>query len=247
MKLSSDLEIISPHRAIYIESIDTTVISDLHLGFEGIAAQQGIFIPKVQYGKVVEELREVMKKRKSSTVIVNGDVKHEFSETSYTEFVEVGRFYDFLRESYERVIQIKGNHDNYIIYVTKKHSIELYDSLAFGDYFFVHGHKPIELEEVRPRNVIVSHEHPAVALFDDVGGKDKVSCFLYGEVEDKEVTVLPAFSYFAEGSEVNVIPQEEFLSPLLRDAALSKLRVIAVSREAGVLEFGNLKKLRRVS
>lgn len=247
MKLSEGVELICPHRAVYIKSLDTIAIADLHLGFEGIAAEQGVFIPKVQFKKEMEELKAILRKKKAETIIINGDVKHEFSETSYHEFVEVRRLYNFLIENFSRVVQIKGNHDNYIIYVTRKHGVELHDSLDLGGYYFAHGHREAALGEVEAESVVMAHEHPAIALYDEVGGKEKVKCFLHGEVEGKEVIVMPAFSYLAEGSEVNITPQSEFLSPLLRRVELSKFGVTAISREAGVLEFGNMEKLRRVS
>ncbi len=247
MRLSSDIEIISPHKAVYIESIDAIVIADLHLGFEGIAAEQGIFVPKVQFEKEIEELKEILEKRKAEKIIINGDVKHEFSETSYHEFREVSSLYSYLKENFERVIQIKGNHDNFIIYVCRKHGIELYNNLELGSYLFAHGHEDIQLQKVEAPTIVIGHEHPAIALYDEVGGKEKVDCFLYGRGGDKKLLVLPAFSYFAQGSEVNIIPGGELLSPLLKRADFSQMRVIAVSREAGVLDFGTLEKLRKVS
>ncbi|GCC10250.1 hypothetical protein IPdc08_00273 [archaeon] len=247
MRLNSDIVIISPHRAVYIESIDAIVIADLHLGFEGIAAEHGIFIPKIQFKKEMEELKEILKKVKAEKIIINGDVKHEFSETGHHEFREVSRLYTFLKENFDRVIQIKGNHDNFIIYVCRKYGVELYDNLQLGDYFFLHGHEDLKLNSIMTSNIITGHEHPAISLYDEVGGKEKVDCFLYGRIDSKKFLMLPAFSYFAQGSEVNIIPENEFLSPLLKRADFREIKVIGVSRETGVLDFGTLDKLRKIS
>ncbi len=247
MRLNSDIVIISPHRAVYIESIDAIVIADLHLGFEGIATEHGIFIPKIQFKKEMEELKEILKKVKAEKIIINGDVKHEFSETGHHEFREVSRLYTFLKENFERVIQIKGNHDNFIIYVCRKYGVELYDTLQLGDYFFLHGHENLKLNNITTSNIITGHEHPAISLYDEVGGKEKVDCFLYGRIDSKKFLMLPAFSYFAQGSEVNIIPKNEFLSPLLKRADFREIKVIGVSRETGVLDFGTLDKLRKIS
>lgn len=246
MRLTSDIEIVSPYRALYIESIDALVIADLHLGFEGIAAEQGIFLPKVQFEREMEELQGILEKISPETVIINGDMKHEFSETSYHEFVEVSRMYEFMRSAFKRVIQIKGNHDNFIIYVCRRHDVELYDFLTLGDYFFAHGHVYAEPEE-NVHTIIIGHEHPAIALYDEVGGKEKVECFIYGDFQGRKLLVLPAFSYLAQGSDINLIPQHEFLSPYLKKADFSRLRVYGISPEVGVLDFGTLSSLQKVS
>lgn len=247
MKINPDINVISHHRAVYIESIDAIVIADLHLGFEGIAAEHGIFIPKIQFKKEMAELKEILKKVKAEKIIINGDVKHEFSETGHHEFREVSRLYTFLKENFDRVIQIKGNHDNFIIYVCRKYGVKLYDNLQLGDYFFVHGHEDLKLNSIMASNIITGHEHPAIALYDEVGGKEKVDCFLYGRIDSKKFLMLPAFSYFAQGSDVNIIPENEFLSPLLKRADFSEIKVIGVSRETGALDFGTLDKLRKIS
>jgi hypothetical protein len=239
MKLDS-IEIIEPYPAIFIKEIDAIVISDLHLGYEGIMAEQGIFMPKVQFKKEMEMLTKIMEK-KASNFVIAGDVKHEFSETTYHEFKEVGDLFQSLK-NFDRVILIKGNHDNYIIYTTRKYGVELYDELLLGDFLFVHGDKPIK--ERGGKYVIMGHEHPAIALFDEIGAKEKISCFLYGDMEDRKILVMPAFSYLAQGSEVNTVPRGELLSPILRDMDVDSLRIIGVSEETGCLDFGELKRLR---
>ncbi|MEM3572070.1 MAG: phosphoesterase, partial [Candidatus Bathyarchaeia archaeon] len=89
MKILENIELIDCFPAIYIESIDSMVIADLHLGYEGIMAEQGFFIPKVQFKKEMDMLSKIINKKKANRIIINGDIKHEFSETSYHEFIEV--------------------------------------------------------------------------------------------------------------------------------------------------------------
>jgi hypothetical protein len=237
-----DIEIIEPYPAVFIEAIDALIISDLHLGYEGIMAEQGIFMPKVQFKKEMNALGEILEKRRASNFIIVGDIKHEFSDTTYHEFREVREIFKFLKEKFGRVVLIKGNHDNYIIYTTRKYDIELYDELLIGDFLFVHGDRPIKDE--RGKYIVMGHEHPAIALFDEIGVKEKLNCFLYGKIGRKKLLVMPAFSYLAQGSEVNMIPRSELLSPILREADIDKMRVIAVSEDIGCLDFGELGKIR---
>lgn len=246
MKLWDKIEIIEPHPTVYISEIDTIVIADLHLGYEGIMAEQGIFIPKVQFEKEMKILREIMNKQKTSRIIICGDIKHEFSETSYHEFIEVTDLFKFLRGHFREVIALKGNHDNYLIRVTKQHDVALHDELELGDFYFMHGHEvPEGLPTTGATHIVMAHEHPAIVLYDEVGGREKLDCFLYGNIDDKKLLVLPAFSTFAEGSQVNAIPREELLSPILRELVdVDDLRAIGIAEEIGCLEFPELRKLK---
>lgn len=249
MKFFDELEIVSPFPALYIARIDAIVIADLHLGYEGIMAEQGIFVPKVQFKKEIATLRKIIQKQRASRIVINGDLKHEFSETSYHEFKEVGELLQFLKQNFRDVFVVKGNHDNFIARVTKKCGIEIYDELQLEEFYFLHGHSvPENFGEIKCDYVILAHEHPALALCDEVGAKEKIDCFLYGDTRDgKKVVVLPAFSPLAYGSDVNTIPKEQLLSPVLKEFVdIDSLNVIGISEEVGALEFPELGRLRRL-
>ncbi len=246
MKLWEKIEIITPYPAAYIRELDAIVIADLHLGYEGIMAEQGIFVPKVQFEQEMRTLKSILEQKDASTIIVCGDVKHEFSETSYHEFVEVSDFLGFLGERFDEVLVLKGNHDNYLIRITRKHGAKLFDELEMDDFYFLHGHRaPPSLSKSRSGYVVMGHEHPSIALFDEVGTKEKVDCFLYGRMKDKRLLVLPAFSTLAGGSEVNLIPREELLSPVLREMTnIDELKAVGISVEVGCLPLPELWKLK---
>jgi putative SbcD/Mre11-related phosphoesterase len=245
MKIFDEIEIIGNLPATYFKKIDAIVIADLHLGYEGIAAEQGVLIPKTQFKEEMEMLKEILKKKKSSRIILLGDIKHEFSETSYHEFKEVSDLLKFLKENFKQVIAIKGNHDNYIYYVTSKCGTELYDELLIEDYYFIHGHQDLALKQLEAKTIVIGHEHPVIALYDEVGGKEIVKCFLYGKTKfEKNLLVLPAFSTLSYGTEMNLVLKEELLSPLLKTVDLDEFEAIGVDREAGILKFGKIGRLR---
>jgi metallophosphoesterase superfamily enzyme len=100
-------------------------------------------------------------------------------------------------------------------------------------------------EDLEYETVVIGHEHPALALTDDVGVKEKVSCVLYGEMKNgKNIVVLPAYSKIANGSEVNNMPRQEFLCPVLRENGVSDLKATVLSREGGVFEFPEVSKIK---
>ncbi|MGQ9513921.1 MAG: metallophosphoesterase [Thermoproteota archaeon] len=245
MKIWDKIELVEPYPAIYIFEEDCLVISDLHLGYEGVMAEQGIMMPKVQFEEEIEMLEGILAKRRSNRIILNGDIKHEFSKTSYHEFKEVTDLLSFLTESFEEVLIVKGNHDNYIERVTSKHGIDVKSSFSLGRFHLSHGHRRIVRgHKVKSEFLIIGHEHPAIALFDEVGAKERISCFLYGESTCCRILVTPAFSTLAPGSEVNTTPQKEWLSPTLReDVRIEDLEVVGVSHDTGLLRFGRLIRL----
>jgi putative SbcD/Mre11-related phosphoesterase len=245
MKIFDEIQIIDNFPAVYFKKIDTIVIADLHLGYESIMAEEGVLIPKTQFKEEMEMLKEILKKKKSSRIILLGDIKNEFSETSYHEFKEVSDLLKFLKENFKQVIVIKGNHDNYIYYVTSKCGTELYDELLINEYYFVHGHQDLALKQLKAKTIVIGHEHPVIALYDEVGGKEIVKCFLYGKTRfGKNLLVLPAFSTLSYGTEMNSVLKEELLSPILKIVELDEFEAVGVDREAGILKFGKIGRLR---
>ncbi|MCW1300897.1 MAG: metallophosphoesterase [Candidatus Nanoarchaeia archaeon] len=244
MELFPGMRIINSFPALYIEPLDLLVISDLHLGFEGIMSEQGVFLPKVQFTKLIEIIGKVLQEVEAENLLINGDLKHEFSETTYHEFKEVGDFLTFAKERFKRVIVIKGNHDNFIIYVTKRYGAELYDELNLRGFYFLHGHKPIDWKR-KFNCLIIGHEHPSIVLFDEIGGKEKVKCFLYGEVMGKKLIVMPAMSYFAYGTDINLIPRSELLSPILKEIEVDSLKAVGLIEGEQLLRFPTILELKK--
>jgi hypothetical protein len=245
VKLLEGVEIINNLPAIYIKSIDAVVLADMHLGYEDLAAEGGVFIPKTQFKEEARMMKKILEKTKAKKIIIDGDVKNEFSPKTFHEFKEVEQMLKLLKENFERVILIKGNHDNYIYYATSKIGAELYDELLISDYFFVHGHKSLALKQLKARIIVIGHEHPVIGLYDEVGGKEVVKCFLVGKSRfGQKILVLPAFSTLSYGTEMNAVTRDELLSPLLKEVDLNEFNVFGVDEEVGILKLGKIKDIR---
>lgn len=247
MRLYGEVEVVEPYPAVYIPSIDSIVVAELHLGYEEAMVEQGLFLPRVQLRKEMDMLRGVLEKRRAGRIIVDGDFKHEFSRGGYREYREIGEMLDFLQESYDEVTLVRGNHDNFLISSAKRRGVELVEEYTGGDYYFIHGHKvPLDFGSSEAGNVVIAHEHPAVAMYDEIGVKEKLPCFLHGEMRDgRKILVLPAFSPLSQGSEVNAMPREELLSPVLKNYVdIDGLEVVGISGAAGALRFSTLGSLR---
>lgn len=225
---------------LYHGEIDALVVSDLHLGLEASMTRMGSYVPEFQLDQLKEELVEAKNETGASRLIVNGDLKNEY-RTSWSERDEVEEFLEFAKDEFSEVVLVKGNHDTMIEDVIEESGLELVDYHLEEDILFVHGHE--ELPEEEYDTIVIGHEHPALALKDDVGVKEKVDCFLYGEIDGKNIVVMPAYAHVSEGTRVNQVPRRELLSPVLREHGVKHLKAVAVSREAGLFKFPELEKI----
>src|SRR5437763_11590917 len=66
--------------ALLLREERALVISDLHLGFEGALAEQGVSIPRFQRRVALERLGKMLDRGKAERVIIAGDFKHEVSK-----------------------------------------------------------------------------------------------------------------------------------------------------------------------
>src|SRR2546427_11863167 len=97
--------------ALFLRDERTLVISDLHLGFEGALAEQGVSIPLFQRRVVLERLGKMLDRGKEEKVVIAGDFKHEFSKNLVDEWVEVKHVLRLLTDRVTTVLA-RGNHAN---------------------------------------------------------------------------------------------------------------------------------------
>ena len=236
----TDFEIVGNYPAVYFPALDLITVSDIHLGLEASMTSKGNYIPEFQLEQILEELDEIKKETDCSRILVNGDLKNQYS-TSYSEKNEINELLDFLTENFEDVIIIQGNHDTFIESLLEEHGLRPLDSYEQDGVLFTHGHERPEQDWSK---IVIGHEHPALALDDQIGVTEKVDCLLHLEGE-KEVFVLPAYSPISNGSEINRMSSSELLSPILKDFNLDDFQAYAISREAGVFDFGTIQALNK--
>ncbi len=250
MKLYDRFEIIENYPALYMKEKNMLVIADLHLGLESLMADSGMLMPKVQLSQLKEDLNSIAGERDIEKLVVCGDIKHEFSEASYGEKKEVRELIRFLEEFVREIYLVKGNHDNFLIYAVEEYEhVQLKDCFVFDDVCFAHGHEILDrMNGLDIEYLVIGHEHPALTLRDDVGVREKLQCFLYGEMKnDAKLVVLPAFSELAEGSQVNQIEEEDLLSPVLKEMIdIEEMKAVGIDREAGLFEFPRLEEIKHV-
>lgn len=245
MMLDEDIELLEGLPAIYIKSLKSIVISDPHLGYEGVMAKRGMLLPKVNYKKMIEILEAALKKTKAGTIIVDGDIKNEFSTVDPEEFNELFDFVSFAKEKKVKLILIKGNHDNFVERYREPFKLTVAaQELRLNDYVFFHGEElPVDLKKTKM--LIMGHEHPAIGVMNAAGTKEKIRCFLFGKYKGVPILVLPAMNYYAAGTDVNFHPKRHLLAPIFKHMDIDKMRAIAVGY-GSTIDFGTVGKLRNL-
>lgn len=221
---------------------DYLIISDLHLGYEYALNREGFMIPRFQYKKIIEQLKEILNASNATKIIINGDLKHEFGKISKQEWDEVMDFIEFLKKYFNEIILIKGNHDNFTGFIAEKSGLKVYENYSVENYIVMHGDKiPPNFKEIEENTIIIGHEHPSIGLRN--GERvEKVKCFLKGNVNDKKFIVMPSFNFITEGSDCL---QEKTISPFLKGVSLGDFEVFAVENFE-VMNFGKIKNLLKI-
>lgn len=198
-------------KSLWIEKEKTLVISDLHIGYEESLCKQGILIPRMQLEDIKKELTEILDKFDPKTIIINGDLKHEFGEISKQEWFDTFKILDLLLER-SKVILIKGNHDTILEPIAKKKGLEIQDYFSTGKSCILHGHMKINNLEIQNCDtLIIGHDHPAISLKEGIKS-ETYKCFLLGKYKEKNLIVLPSFFSLVEGTDIK---KERTLSPYL--------------------------------
>ena len=113
--------------ALWLEKEQALIISDLHLGYEEMLEKRGILTPKVQLKDIIERLNNILKNIKPKTIIINGDLKHEFGNILNQEWRDTLRLFNFLEKHCEEIIIVKGNHDLFLGPLAKRNNIQLFN------------------------------------------------------------------------------------------------------------------------
>jgi hypothetical protein len=221
------------------------VVGDLHLGYEEALNVSGVLVGRQMFDEMLSDLNAVFGEvGKVDRVVLLGDVKHDFEGILRQEWKDVNAILDYFESMSERVIVVKGNHDNILEPILKKRKMKLLGVYIWNGFAFLHGDE--DYEEIWRKEIdtiVVGHGHPAVKLREPRGAKvEKYKCFLVGKFKGKEMIVVPSFIDFYVGSD----PREDEMV-MAWDVNWGGFEVKIVSPGEGnleVLDFGKLKKLK---
>jgi putative SbcD/Mre11-related phosphoesterase len=234
MELYKGIEIVD--LSLFLPKFNTLIITDTQLGYEESINKQGILLPRFQFKDILTRLEKIIKVTKPKKIIINGDLKHEFSTISKTEWKQVTELIDFISSKAELIV-IEGNHDNLLEPILKKKSLVMKDHILIDDIYVCHGHKIQKNRDFeKAKVVIIGHEHPALGLREK-GRVEKFKCFLRGKYKNKALIVMPSFNMVTEGTD---ILSEKLLSPFLKQN-IDDFEVFVAGKE--IMYFGEIKNI----
>ena len=238
MKIIDNIEIVD--LGLYLRKDRTLIITDVHMGYEEALNKEGILVPRFQLKETLNRLEKIFDKIEVNTMIINGDLKHEFGVISETEWRHTLRLLDFLSEHCKKIILIKGNHDTILGPIAEKRDLEIKDYHRINDIFICHGHKIFSnLDFSQSKIIIIGNEHCAIGLRKNKR-EEIFKCFLVGKFKNKKLIALPSFNLVVEGSNIS---REEILSPYLNQD-LNNFDVYVVENKIYFFgKFQNLKNL----
>ena len=135
--------------AVYIPKSRTIVLSDIHIGFEESLNKQGVLVPRIYFRHLYEKTKSLLNALRINTVIINGDLKHEFGTISTTEWRHTLRFLDLFRE--KQVFLIKGNHDTILGPIAKKQNVKLVDHYTTDNILIIHGDEEKDIKAIEKK------------------------------------------------------------------------------------------------
>lgn len=221
---------ITNDRCLLLEDGPTAIIGDLHLGYESALESEGMFIPRINTESVRDALNRIIDRYEPERIVLLGDIKHDFKRSSYQAREDVRNIIKLVDEAAEAIV-IKGNHDNFLQNIVSSLGINTLDYIDIMGFRLEHGHVD---SGIRP--VIIGHEHPSVRIPGELSGAMKLQCYVHARNEG--VIVIPPFSPFASGNDLNPGPNA-VMAPALKACDVREAEVYGVS-DMGLMKFGKL-------
>ncbi len=249
MEIKKNMEIID--LGLYFTKYKLLAVTDLQFGYEEYLNKHGILVPRFIHKDMLNRMENILKqcykksnKHKIETVLINGDLKHEFGSISETEWRHCIKFLALLQKYTDKIILVRGNHDTMLDRIVQTKGLAVIDHYFLDNegILFVHGDAiPNVAKQKRVKTIIIGHEHPAISIV-DWPRIEKYKTFLVGKWKQKRLIVMPSFNSATEGTD---ILKESILSPFLHKLDVNSFAVYIVANR--VYFFGTVKDIRKLN
>lgn len=247
----------------YLIDSNDLIIADLHLGIEKSILESGVNLENTNLKLLIANLKEYIDFIKEkyqikiiNKLIINGDLKHNFGKITEYEWQNITEFFKSVEDEFNKLVLIKGNHDNYANQLQAKFDLEVKDHLVVNDLLITHGDKIQNLDYSNIEVIIAGHIHPAITMSNEIR-KEKYKLHLYGPASkiaitknliskttdsieinpDIRILVLASSHYLTIGTDLNA--HNEDFCPYLEESVMD-YNIFIVEKD--VLNFGKLKE-----
>jgi DNA ligase-associated metallophosphoesterase len=181
-----------PEKAIFIESFNALLVSDVHLGKSETFQSRGIPIPNCVNQTTLDRLQKLCSRYSPDYVFILGDLFHSKQALLDTVLVP---WLDFIKNSPASVQLIVGNHDRALVPELEQRSIScVLEAIQLEN--LVLSHEPAS----KPNCLnICGHIHPCVRLKTKLDNL-RLPCFYLDHAQN--LLVLPSFGEFTGGYEL---------------------------------------------
>ncbi len=114
---------------LYLMKEKVLIIGDLHVGYEAAMQRKGVLVPEFHFKDLEKRLLKMLDG--VDTVVINGDLKHEFGRINAGEWKNTKKLLELFKG--KRLVFVQGNHDRIIKPLIKE--MELVDDIQFGEVF----------------------------------------------------------------------------------------------------------------
>ena len=181
-----------PEKAVYVEALNSLLVSDVHLGKSETFQAAGIPIANTVNQQTLDRLRSLLTHFQPAQLLILGDLFH----SKYALVDEVlDAWKTFLSGINSTVTLIVGNHDRTLVQQLQHLPLNIHtDSLQIENLLLSH-----EPESQSQTLNICGHIHPCVRIrtkLDDL----RLPCFYLDQTQN--VLMLPSFGEFTGGYEM---------------------------------------------
>ena len=221
------------------------VAGDLHLGLERELRRQGVHGVS-ESEALVEQLQQIASRERVDRIILLGDVKHSIGAHRWEEAALAP-----LTSVEPAVEVVPGNHDGMLADLVP---VTVHDArgIVVDDVGLAHGHTWPAADVVANGRLVLCHNHPHVALVDELGSVQSEPCWLRAtfapSVRERypdlplpgELVIVPAFNPLLGGVAMNR-PGEKVLGPLLANRMVELADAHAFTLDG--LDLGRIARL----
>ncbi|MEM4637838.1 MAG: metallophosphoesterase [Candidatus Woesearchaeota archaeon] len=214
---------------------DFIVLSDIHIGYEESLNKNGFLLPISNTYEIKKKIKMVTSNKNINKIILNGDIVHSFGKISSTEKKAIYSFLKFLKDTFDELIIIKGNHDKILKYIVKE---KIHDEYVIKNILITHGdiiNKKSSDKNIK--TIVIGHEHPSITISSGYR-QEKYKCFLKGKYLNKNLVIMPSCNMLVEGTD---ILKDKTLSPYIKEIEQFKVYIV----EDKIYDFGKISSIKK--